>query len=114
AIPGLHLFGTVWGEGVARLVFGSLLLGLAGGLAYWGPKVWGRQPVEALGKLNVLVLLGGAALFGAGDLIGGGLGQLPAWPGGGAVETVEDGAELGQLLVAIGALLLLLGVVLVL
>ncbi|MPY92279.1 MAG: hypothetical protein GEV08_04180 [Acidimicrobiia bacterium] len=114
AIPALDLNATVWGEGVAKLVFGSVLLGLAAGLAYWGPKIWGSQPVEALSKLNVLVLLGGAALFGVGDLVAGGLGQLPWWPAGGLAETVEDGAELGQVLTAVGAGLLLLGVVLVL
>lgn len=114
AIPPLQLNATIWGEGVAKLVFASIVLGLAAGLAYWGPKIWGFQPVEALGKLNVLVLVGGAALFGAGDLIAGGMGQLPAWPSSGVPEAVEDGAELGQVLVAAGAGLLLLGVVLVL
>jgi cytochrome c oxidase subunit 1 len=114
AIPPLDLNGTVWGEGVAKLVFGAVILGLASGLAYWGPKIWGFHPVEALSKLNVLVLLGGVALFGAGDLIAGGMGQLPWWPTGGAAATIEDGAELGQILVAIGALLLLVGVLLVL
>jgi heme/copper-type cytochrome/quinol oxidase subunit 1 len=114
AIPALDLAVTVWGEGVARLVFGSVLLALAAGLAYWGPKIWGYEPVEGLSKLNVLVLLGGTALFGAGDLIAGGLGQLPSWPSAGQPDLVEDGAEVGQLLVAIGGALLVLGVVLVL
>lgn len=114
AIPALDLAVTVWGEGVARLVFGTALVGLVAGLGFWGPKIWGYEPVDGLGKLNVLVLLAGTALFGAGDLIAGGMGQLPSWPTGGRPDVVEDGAELGQLLVAIGAALLVLGVVLVL
>ncbi len=113
-IPYLDLSGTTWPEGVAKLVAGASLLGLASGLAYWGPKIWGAMPVDALGKLNILVLLGGAALFGAGDLISGGAGQLPFWPGLGRVDRVSDVSQLGQLALTAGAALLVLGVVLLL
>jgi len=112
AFDPLDLQGTTWGDGVANLLFGSTLVGLAAGLTYWGPKIWGRAPSEALAKLNVLVLLGGAALFGAGELIGGGVGQTPVWPTG-TPEFVERGGEVGFGLEALGAALLVLGIVLV-
>ena len=68
-------------------------------------------PSEGLAKLNVLVLLAGAALFGAGELIGGGLGQVPIWPTG-TPDVVEGAGELGFALEALGAALLVLAVVL--
>ena len=111
AIGPLNLQGTTWGDGVANLVIGSSFIGLAAGLTYWGSKIWGRVPSEGLAKLNVLVLLGGAALFGAGELIGGGLGQVPIWPTG-TPDVVEGAGELGFGLEALGAALLVLAVVL--
>jgi cytochrome c oxidase subunit 1 len=113
AISGLNLQGTAWSDGVAKLVVGACVLSLAAAVSYWGPKMWGHLLTDALGKLNVLVLLAGTALFGAGELIAGGVGQAPPWPSG-IPDEVKSGAEFGFALSAIGAALLTLGVVLVL
>ena len=110
-IPRLHLSGTLWGSGVSKAAIGAAVLGLVAGLHYWGGKIWGREPIEALGKLNVLVLLAGAALFAGGDLVAGGLGQIaPDWTG--QVATVAKGAEVLSLITGVGALLLAAGVLL--
>jgi cytochrome c oxidase subunit 1 len=113
AFSPLHLQGTTWSDGVAKLIVGACVLALAAGVSYWGPKMWGRLLADGIGKLNVLVLLGGTALFGGGELIAGGVGQSPAWPSG-LPDRIHSGAELGFALSAVGGALLVLGVVLVL
>ena len=109
AIQPLDLDGTTWGTGVPKLAIGACVAGLVAALHYWGPKLWGSHPSEALGKLNVLVVIGGVTLFGGGDLLAGGLGQLPADALGSFAEVV-DGAEIGFALSAVGALLLAVAV----
>lgn len=113
AIDPLNLVATMWGSGVAKLAIGAAVAGLVAGVHFWGPKMYGVHPNEGLGKLNVLLLLGGVALFGGGDLLAGGLGQLPAGADG-AFASVADGAELGLVLSAVGAALLVGAVVLAL
>ena len=113
AIDPLNLTNTLWGSGVAKLAVGAAIVGLVAGVHYWGPKMYGVHPSEGLGKLNVLLGLGGVALFGGGDLLAGGLGQLPAGTDG-AFAAVADGAEAGLLISAVGAALLLGSVVAVL
>ena len=44
AFDPLNLQGTTWGDGLANLLFGSTLVGLAAGLTYWGPKDLGPGP----------------------------------------------------------------------
>lgn len=112
AIEGFNLTNTQWQAGTTKLVVAAAILGLAAGVFYWGSKIWGRKIVEPLGKLVTLVLLGGAALYGAGDLIGGAVGQLPV-PSNGLPATIEDGAEAASLVSTIGGALLILGLLLV-
>ena len=113
AIDPLNLTGTLWGSGVAKLAIGAAIAGLVAGVHYWGPKMYGVHPNEGLGKLNMLLALGGVALFGGGELLAGGLGQLPAGTDG-SFAAVVDGAEVGLLVSAVGALLLVGSVALVL
>ncbi|MFN0092954.1 MAG: cbb3-type cytochrome c oxidase subunit I [Acidimicrobiales bacterium] len=111
SVRGFKLFGTTWGLGVTKLVVGAIVLGAAAALHYWGPKVWGRMPAEPLGRLNALVLLGGAVLYGGSDLVSGAIGQ-PTTPVTGVATVVEDGAELLNGLGAVGGALLIFGVLL--
>ena len=109
AFPPLDLQGTMWGDGVAALVIAASVAGLAAGLMFWGPKMWGHRPVEPLGLLNVLILAGGATLFGGGALLAGGTGQLPAWPTG-LPESVDGAGEFGSVLMGLGAALLVVAI----
>ena len=58
-IEDLELLGTVYQESQTYyLLFAGLLAGM-GAVAYWGPKLWGRQlPEKAVGGLAALGLLG--------------------------------------------------------
>ena len=58
-IEDLELLGTVYQEAQTYyLLFAGLLAGM-GAVAYWGPKLWGRQlPEKAVGGLAALGLLG--------------------------------------------------------
>lgn len=112
AIGALHLQGTAWADGLAKLVIGAAILAISAGVFYWSPKMWGRLPTEALAKLLVLVLAGGVTLYAGGELLAGGLGQLPAWPNG-IPDVIKDGGEVGFTLSAIGAIVLIFGVILV-
>lgn len=55
---------AMFANGQFILILGAALAAGAAGLGYWGPKMTGGQSVDAIGKLNVLVLLGGGALGG--------------------------------------------------
>ncbi len=67
--PGLELEGTVYGFAQLNLVsYGAVLAGL-GGLAYWGPKLWGRRLSEAAFRGLALLGLLGVALIGIPDVI---------------------------------------------
>jgi heme/copper-type cytochrome/quinol oxidase subunit 1 len=112
AIEPLNLSFTVWEAGVTKAAAAATLCAVAAGVFHWGSKIWGHRVAEPLGKLVFLVLLGGGALFAAGDLIAGANGQL-APSVDGTVETIADGAEFGALLSAVGGGLLVLGTLLV-
>lgn len=111
AFPPFNLAYTAWGGAVMKAVVAAALSGVAAGLFYWGGKIWGHQVAEPLGALCALVFLGGGVAFAAGDIVAGAGGQLPT-PSSGVAEVVEGGAEVGALISAIGAGLLLVGVVL--
>jgi heme/copper-type cytochrome/quinol oxidase subunit 1 len=90
--PGLELAGTVYGFAQLNLVaYGAVLAGL-GGLAYWGPKLWGRRVSEAAFRGLALLGLLGAALIGIPDVILGFLKQ-PA----GTVSNFDIGGPVGFL-----------------
>jgi len=102
----------VWGAGVGKLATAAAIGGIAAGAFHWGSKIWGHRVAEPLGKLVFLTVLGGGALYAAGDLIAGAQGQLPA-SSDGFVDVVESATELGALLSTVGAALLVLTVLLV-
>ena len=54
----------VYADGLFALVVASVVAGGSAGIMYWAPKMTGRTPSDAYGKLNVLVLLVGGALAG--------------------------------------------------
>jgi heme/copper-type cytochrome/quinol oxidase subunit 1 len=66
---GLNLEGTVYAFGhMNGVLYAAVLAGL-GGLAYWGPKLWGRRlPDGAASGLGLLALLG-VALIAVPDII---------------------------------------------
>jgi heme/copper-type cytochrome/quinol oxidase subunit 1 len=74
-ISGLGLEGTVYALGHTNAVLYAAIVGGLGGLAYWGPKLWGRSlpqvPVAGLGGLALL----GVVLIVTPDVILGFLGQ---------------------------------------
>jgi cytochrome c oxidase subunit I len=54
---------TAWAEGhFAALFVAAPVLGLAAALHYWAPRLFGRHLSEALGSLQLLLLLAGTAL----------------------------------------------------
>ena len=112
AIEPFNLTNTQWGVGVGKLALSAAIVAVGAAVFYWGGKIWGYRVAEPLGKLVALVFLGGAVLYGGADLVSGAIGQLPAPPNGNPA-VVEDGAEAMSLLSAIGAGLLLIGIVLV-
>jgi heme/copper-type cytochrome/quinol oxidase subunit 1 len=67
--PGLELQGTVYGFAQFNLVSYAAVLAGLGGLAYWGPKLWGRRLSEAAFRGLALLGLLGVALIGIPDVI---------------------------------------------
>ncbi len=113
-VDGLDLIGTRWQPGHLDLVFGASLLGAGAGLAWWAPKLWGRFVPSAAALLGGLAIAGGAVVAAAGKGIAGAL-DLPAFPFAGGFE-VRDSYEtlgivsaVGSVLLALGALLLVFG-----
>lgn len=98
-VENANLTGTSWEDGATTAtLLGTALLALAG-VAYWGPKLWGRKMPE--GPLFGLALLGagGAALAAAPLMIAG----FAKQPGGALAGFDYDGpVELWNWLSAIG------------
>ena len=66
---GLNLQGTVYEVAQYNLlVLGAVLAGI-GGLAYWGPKLWGRKPADVPLRLLAVVGLLAVVLVAAPDVI---------------------------------------------
>src|SRR5262249_39973472 len=67
--PSLDLQGTVYGMAQLNFVLYAGVLAGLGGLAYWGPKLWGRRPGD--GALRGLATLGflGVGLIAVPDVI---------------------------------------------
>jgi heme/copper-type cytochrome/quinol oxidase subunit 1 len=55
---------AVYSTGQYALVVAAVLTAAIAGLMYWAPKMTGRLAADGIGKINVLVLLGGGALAG--------------------------------------------------
>lgn len=103
---------TAWLSGQTHLVlFGGGVLAAFAALWYWGPKLWGAHLSEKVGFLVALLVLGGALLPAAADLVAGAADDLPR----GALEFEETDLAtttggIGVAGAAIGALGVLAGI----
>lgn len=95
----------VYSLGIFALVMASVLAAGAAGVMYWAPKATGRMPADGLGKLNVLVILGGGTLAGLPLIV---LGFATKF------DSISDASDAligisvaGDALLALGALLVL-------
>lgn len=111
----LQLNETTLQDGVRVLVVGSALVAAVGALHHWGHKIYGRSLADGLGLLAVAALAGGAALWGIADVVTGMLGQgrepIPAAEVRDGVEILNAVAVAGAALMALGALLVVVNVV---
>jgi len=70
-ITDLHLAGTVYEEGEFTFVAYGIVLAALGGVAYWGPKLWGRNLPKVPTLLLALGATGAAFLASAPYLLSG-------------------------------------------
>ncbi|HEY6530707.1 MAG TPA: cbb3-type cytochrome c oxidase subunit I [Acidimicrobiales bacterium] len=99
----------VYSLGMFSLVMASVLAAGAAGVMYWAPKMTGRSPADAVGKLNVLVILGGGALAGLPLIV---LGFATKYDGiADASDALFGISVAGDALLALGALLVLAALV---
>ncbi len=89
------------------LFFGAATIGAVAALSFWGPKIWGRRLSDALGKLEILAVVGGTLLTVVGMLLLGVQDMLVH------TSTFDSGEEweLGNLVVSAGAAIVGLGLV---
>ncbi|MGI8810452.1 MAG: cbb3-type cytochrome c oxidase subunit I [Acidimicrobiales bacterium] len=92
------------------LFFGAATIGAVAALSFWGPKLWGRRLSDALGKLEVLAVVGGTLLTVLGMLLLGVQDMLVH------TSTFDDGDEwaLANLVVSAGAAIVGLGLIVLL
>jgi heme/copper-type cytochrome/quinol oxidase subunit 1 len=96
-------------NGQAILVLGAALAAGAAGIGYWGPKMTGGHLADGIGKLNVLVMLGGGILGGVSLCV---VGFATRFSGlSSAQDTLVVISVAGSALFAIGCLLVILGLV---
>jgi len=113
-IEPLNLVGTSWAMGHTKLVIGVGIVGGLGALQYWGGKIWGLQPPEALARLEALVLTVGVLVWAIPELITGLNDQVALGDVTGVVDDVSGASSLngvaavGGAIVAAGAVLALL------
>ncbi|MGZ0214895.1 MAG: cbb3-type cytochrome c oxidase subunit I [Acidimicrobiales bacterium] len=113
---------TTWVTGQQSvMIYGAGLLGVLAAVHWWAPKIWGRQLNELLGKLNFLVIAGGAFLASVGPFLSGLLTDQPDFvyqdPSMTSIYSnlVDDsGAEGLSALGLVGTLIVLSGVALLL
>jgi heme/copper-type cytochrome/quinol oxidase subunit 1 len=89
--------------GVLSLVVGAVAVAGAAGLAYWGPKIWGRTPSNGVALLAVASAFAGSCLAGLAFVVNG----FVAEP-----DEVADAADVLNGAAAAGLALLALGVLL--
>lgn len=87
------------------LFFGAATIGAVAALSFWGPKIWGRRLSDALGKLEILAVVGGTVVTVAGMLLLGIQDMLVH------TSTFDSGDDwgLGNLVVTAGAAIVGLG-----
>jgi heme/copper-type cytochrome/quinol oxidase subunit 1 len=87
------------------LFFGAATIGAVAALSFWGPKIWGRRLSDALGKLEILAVVGGTLLTVVGMLM---LGMQDMLVHTATFDASEEW-ELGNLVVSAGAAIVGLG-----
>lgn len=87
------------------LFFGAATIGAVAALSFWGPKIWGHRLSDALGKLEILAVVGGTLLTVVGMLM---LGIQDMLVHTAAFDSGEEW-ELGNLVVSAGAAIVGLG-----
>jgi heme/copper-type cytochrome/quinol oxidase subunit 1 len=111
-IDNLDLTGTSADSAVTSAALVAGLLGVAGGVHHWSTKLFGSQLREGIGSVAALVLFVGGLLLAAPDLVSGfldqGDGLRPALPIEDGVEALNAASALGAVVVLLGALLVIL------
>lgn len=98
---------SMFANGQYLLIIAAALAAVAAGLGYWGPKMTGGQSADGLGKLNVLVLLGGGVLGGVSLCV---VGFATRFSGlSGSHDTLLVVSAIGAVLLALGIVLAILG-----
>jgi heme/copper-type cytochrome/quinol oxidase subunit 1 len=90
------------------LFFGAATIGAVAALSFWGPKLWGRRLSDALGKLEVLAVVGGFLLTVLGMLLLGVQDMLVHT----STFDANDEWEVGNLIVSAGAAIVGVGLLL--
>ena len=91
---------TYWQTGQQHaLFFGAATIGAVAALSFWGPKLWGRRLSDALGKLELLAIVGGTLLTVLGMLLLGAQDMLIHT----STFDSRDEWEIGNLAVSAGA-----------
>lgn len=107
--------GSAWTEGHLHVaVFGAPTLLIAGSIYHWSPKLFGRHMSAATGGGVFLLLFGGFLLMGLGDyLLGynGAPAHIKDYPAGEDWGTYAQIGTVGSILLALGALGLVVDVV---
>lgn len=97
----------VFAAGQFNLVLAAAVTFAAAGVMYWGPKITGRTPVDAAGKLAVLLFLAGGALAGLPMCV---LGFATKFTGlADANDALMWLSGIGAVVLALGALVVLAG-----
>lgn len=97
-----------WSVGQQHLLFFMpATIAVIGAVHYWGPKVWGRHLSGGLGRLEVLLLVGGALVAFLAALVLGAQ-DMPIRT---AEYSSDDGWGIANLAMSIGAAMIALGVV---
>ena len=100
---------VVYSVGQFALVTAAALTAGIAGVMFWAPKMTGRSAADGLGKLNVLVLLGGGLLAGLPLIL---LGFATRFHGlNDAADAMYAISMVGDALLALGALLAVLALV---
>ena len=92
------------------LFFGAATIGAVAALSFWGPKLWGRRLSDALGKLEILAVVGGTLLTVLGMLL---LGVQDMLVHTSSFDSGDDW-EIGNLVVSAGAAIVGLGLIVLL
>ncbi|MEA3054621.1 MAG: cytochrome c oxidase subunit [Actinomycetota bacterium] len=108
-IEPLKLLGTTWQAGQVHLtLFGGGTLAAFAALWFWAPKIWGQHLSERAGFLVALLVLGGAVLLAAPDLVTGAAEDQPRaaleWDSSDTVTTSNAISLVGGGLGALGAI----------